>query len=556
MAGSATLDTTKPTTLPEYFTFSSSNPKKTGLRLISLHDSRTNFTVRTAISQEGKQVPAIMAFAGARFSRSALTAEELFEEINVNAASAQKKLANIFVNYGHASVGDMANLFAYLENMPRYLMFQFFYSSALGAGQERSSRFQDFSKATPPELSLYMRGKKKAVPKRLEKQYYALFHSLIERYTTYLPPVIEAYTNFYQPEPGNKMQASALQARSFDTVRYFLPAGTNTSGAYITSAREWTRLIVQFKSSPYKEAQYLGEQLEMLFSPSLEIAKSFRYLPEAPDLIRHTEPDLRVAATENELSVLAKDLIRRANKVRETPHKQRLSVKAVTGLSATQTYLFYSLLRLAPQLTVAQFKKWYAGLSQGKIAKISAVLLNDYDHHHHLPLYAHTGAHTFELQLTLSEIIDLNRHRAWGRFTPFLETAEVGSLLESGFQLPLYLEHKQFRRLRQSFTDDFSRHYEALQQLAADLPAEVSPRLLLSLLPNAHSARFFLSAGPKEIHYMTHLRARPGGHINYREAAWQIAQKASKIEPLLQAITLGDNKRPAPFDREEFFDRS
>lgn len=545
----------KPTVLPKHFTFSSSDPDKTGLRLIALHDARTGFTVRTALSQDGKQVPAIMAFAGARFSRSALTAEGLFEEINVNASSAQKKLANIFVNYGHASVGDMANLFAYIENVPRYLMFQFFYSSALGAGQERSSRYQDFSSAQPPQISNYMRGSKK-LSQKLQKQYDALFHGLIERYSHYLPLVTQAYTDFYQPQAENKGHASALQARSFDTVRYFLPAGTNTSGAYITSAREWTRLIVEFKSSAYKEAQCLGEQLEMLFSPSPEIAKEFRYLPEAPDLIRHTEADPRTQNTLAGLAELAKDLLKKANKSLAQPQRHSLSVKAVKGLSATQTYLFYSLLRLAPHLSVADFKKWYKGLSARKIAKITELLFTEYDHHHHLPLYAHVGDYNFELNLTVSEIIDLNRHRAWGRFTPFLETESVERLLEDGFQLPLYLEHKTFKNLRQGFVDDLSRHYEELQKFAASLPAEVSPRLLLSLIPNAHNARFFMSGGPKEIHYMTHLRARPGGHINYREAAWQIAKKASEIEPLLAGITLGENKRPNPFDRTEFFDRS
>jgi len=545
----------KPTVLPAHFTFSSSDTKKTGLRLIALHDARTGFTVRTALSQDGKQVPAIMAFAGARFSRSALTAEGLFEEINVNAASAQKKLANIFVNYGHASVGDMANLFAYIENVPRYLMFQFFYSSALGAGQERSSRYQDFSQAIPPQISLYMQGKKKAT-KQLQKQYEDLFHSLIQNYVEYLPQVTQAYTDFYQPDAANKGHASALQARCFDTVRYFLPTGTNTSGAYITSAREWTRLIVEFKSSPYKEAQCLGEQLEMLFSPSPEIAKEIHYLPEAPDLIRHTEADPRTQTTLAGLAELAKDLIKQAGKNPTQPAKHNLSVKAVKGLSSTQTYLFYSLLRLAPQLQVAQFKKWYNGGSARKIAKISQLLLSEYDHHHHLPLYSHTGGYTFELNLTVSEIIDLNRHRAWGRFTPFLETQQTEKLLENGFQLPLYLEHKAFKDLKVAFTDKLSQHYEALQKFADTLPAEVSPRMLLSLIPNAHNARFFMSGGSKEIHYMTHLRARPGGHINYREAAWQIAEKTSQIEPLLESITLGENKRPDPFDREEFFDRS
>src|SRR3989344_4977279 len=96
------------TGLPKHFSFTVSNPQDTALKLVALTDSRTGFTVRTALANDHLQAPAIMAFAGARFSRSALTAEELFTEINTSAVAAQKKLANIFNNYGHASVGDMA----------------------------------------------------------------------------------------------------------------------------------------------------------------------------------------------------------------------------------------------------------------------------------------------------------------------------------------------------------------------------------------------------------------------------------------------------------------
>ncbi len=172
--------------LPSHFRFSSSDPQKTALRIISLSDARTGFTVRTALANNGLQVPAIMAFAGARFSRSALTAEELFAEINTSAVSAQKKLANIFNNYGHASVGDMAMLFAYIENIPRHLMFKFFYSSALGGGQERSSRFQSFSSSQPPRFSLFIQHETPALAS-IETQYQEIYAR------SYYSPTISFY---------------------------------------------------------------------------------------------------------------------------------------------------------------------------------------------------------------------------------------------------------------------------------------------------------------------------------------------------------------------------
>lgn len=86
-----------------------------------------------------------MAFAGARFSRSSDTAHDIFAEIRDAGANAQQKLAAIFRKYGHASVADMAQLFGYIENVPQYIATCFFCETSLGGGQERSTRYQDFS---------------------------------------------------------------------------------------------------------------------------------------------------------------------------------------------------------------------------------------------------------------------------------------------------------------------------------------------------------------------------------------------------------------------------
>jgi thymidylate synthase ThyX len=548
---------TAPPTLPSYFHFSSSDPSATCLRLISLHDDRTGFTVRTALSSDGKQVPAIMAFAGARFSRSALSAEELFAEINTSAVSAQQKLAAIFNNYGHASVGDMAMLFAYIENVPRYLMFQFFYSTALGGGQERSSRFQDFSKAVPPQFSVYLPdGETSEKYASLQSTGDHLFHSLVGAYQELLPVVQETFTNIYQPEAGDKKQASALQARTFDTVRAFLPAGTNTSGAYITSSREWARLCVTLKSSHFAEARYLGEQLDTLFNPPESVAQKIKYVPEAPDLLRHTEADPRTDAVLAALQPLVADLVTSISGKPKLPtyHPQKVR-HLMNQLSPASGYLYFSLLRLYPMLTARAFTEWYGTLSTYTKHQLSTILFSGYDHHAHVPNYGHTGGYTFEIKAALSEIIDFNRHRAWGRFTPFLETADTTTLINDGYTLPLYLEHKRCAKLRDRYTSILDNHYKALSKLSKQIPAEVSPRFLLSLLPNAHYVRYYLTGGPQELSYLPQLRVRPGGHINYRVLAYRLAEEAATIDPLLQAIQLPKDQEPHPFSRTEFFDR-
>ncbi len=540
------------------FTFSSSNTDQTGLRIISLQDKRTGFVVRTALAQDGTQVPSIMAFAGARFSRSADAATDIFSEIHQSKKSAQEKLANIFHNYGHASVGDMAMLFAYIENVPRYLMAKFFSSTALGGGQERSSRYQDFSTSSPLPASLYFPTEKQQQTnkKLIEKQQRYFLH-LLSLYKKYTPIIENTYTEHFQPDPKIKGHKSALQARVFDTTRAFLPAGTATSGAYITSAREWSRLITEFKGSGFYDLLCLAEQLELLFAPPQEIVTSLAYQPEAPDLIRHTDQDTRLQEVLEKLKPLTRHLAVQISGRGKYPQYRAQKVRHLADrLTPANAYLYLTLLHIYPMLTVGKFTSWYATLSEYTKKKLSRILFRTYTHHHQVPLYGRTGGYLFEAKLALSEMIDFNRHRAWGRFCPFLETADTATLVRDGYQLPLYLEHPELAEVKQSFVDDFNRYYEKLLALSQNLPDDIDPRFMLSLLPNAHSVRFYMSGGPREISYFPQLRVRPGGHINYRALAYDIAQQSAKIDPLLHGTRLPTANKPNPFSREEFFDRS
>lgn len=543
--------------LPAHFTLSVSDIDKTGLQVVAVHDVRTGFTVRTAVADAERQVPAIMAFAGARYSRSALTAEELFAEINAGKKSAQEKLANIFVNYGHASVGDMAMLFAYLEQVPRHILMHFFAASSVGSGQERSSRYQDFSTSRGPDWSQLLPNTLPAHQKsEIAQRADALFGQGIAAYTHFLPRVTKRYEQHFQLYTNNKSHASALQARVFDTVRAFLPLGARTSAAYICSSREWARLIQWLKSDPSPESVCLGEQLELIFAPPKEAADKIGYLPEAPDLIRYTQPDPRTATLLKSLEKMAADLLKatpRTEKLKR--HKQDVSVISESATQG-QKYLYFALLCLRPKLKWSDFAKWEAGLTPQKKKKMSTILLSEFTHHQHLPHWCRTGGMTFEMNLTISEAIDFNRHRAWGRFSPWLESQETEELLSDGYITPAYLDIPALQDLRQEFSATLEKYYAELNKLAADLPEGTSPHFIQSLIPNAQRIRYFLTGGPKEISYLTQLRVRPGGHINYRMLAYDLAKIAAEHDALLAALDLGKERKPDPASPSEFFDRS
>src|SRR2546430_7865649 len=105
--------------------------------------------------------PEVLAYAMAKYSRSALSMKESLQEINQQ--KAEKFLNTFYFQYGHRSIADLAHIALAIEKL-----------SILAAiavadeqrwdGQERSTRYQDFKKSgyfTPrfgedePARSLY-----------------------------------------------------------------------------------------------------------------------------------------------------------------------------------------------------------------------------------------------------------------------------------------------------------------------------------------------------------------------------------------------------------------
>jgi len=546
------------------FQFSISDPDITDLVIVSVTDNRTGYTVRTALPNSGKQTASIMAFAGARFSRSALSAEELFQEIRQAGSNANEKLANIFRNYGHSSVADMAQLFAYIEQIPDYYSTMFFNETSVGGGQQRSTRYQDFGNSQP--LGLDSLGVDKSLEnydainqKLLDLQQYSL-----DKYKYWQEVLTTEYIKVYEIEQTNKSQTSALVARVFDSTRYFLPSGlmNKTSLAYITSAREWARLISVFKASKEYNLVCLAEQLEIIFAPEESIAQALGYTPEAPDLIRHTEADTVTKDNLIELkNYLQKELnIEQSLEFTNTVQYQQLEVELLDiKLTAGAKILLQNILTLYPNAHIQSILEFISNLSQEQQIQISKILFKDFNHHKQMGNLFRVNTHSFVLTCSNSELRDLNRHRAWGRYIPILNTTNYQTILYTGYTLPLYLtQNPALTEIRQEFEQDLQEYYNQVQEFI-DISSEYEwfPQYIyIQLLPFAHIFTSFFHASPKEISYMTQLRVRPGGHINYRYLAYEIGILGAKTEPLLQAMIPDHFIKPDACSREEFIDRS
>jgi thymidylate synthase ThyX len=547
----------------KHFKFSVSNPDETDLVLVSVTDTRTGFVVRTALPNSGKQTASIMAFAGARFSRSDLTAQGLFEEIKQAGTNANEKLANIFKNYGHASVADMAQLFGYIENVPDLYTSIFFGESSVGGGQHRSTRYQDFRNCKSISLKETGVFSRKKVYSVLDSDFQDLQKNLLSKYTKWADKLPDIYSKVYQIDEQKRGEVVAMTARVFDTARYFLPTGVcnKTSFAYITSAREWARLISVFKSSVDANLVYLGEQLEVLYAPLPEFAAEIGYVPEAPDLIRYTNSDETAGENLQELQAYLEE----KTNILDLVEEKRIEYRPLGAMLLDQSVtvgtkvMVQNLLTLYPTIGILKLIDWLQNLPKDEKKTLSRIIFQDFTHHKQMGNQFKVNTHTYILTSSNSEMRDLNRHRAWGRFVPIIASQNYTSLLDSGYTLPLYLtENLALLDIREEFEADMVDYYTRLHVFIDKIKKEAwfPQHLLVQLLPFGHVFTLFMHGSPKEISYLSQIRVRPGGHINYRMLAYIMAELAAKSEPFLVGLDLGEDKKPNPSSREEFVDRS
>src|SRR6185437_13616418 len=163
--------------------------------------------------------PEVLAYAMAKYSRSALTMRESLTEIS--SQKAEQFLNTFYFQYGHRSIADLAHIPFAVERLSLLAAITLV-DETRWDGQERSTRYQDFRRSGwyTPELS-----------KSGHKQFTAAIQALFHAYDEIGAGMFEALKKAIpQPEEMKpESYARTLKARAFDAARYMLPLATNTS---------------------------------------------------------------------------------------------------------------------------------------------------------------------------------------------------------------------------------------------------------------------------------------------------------------------------------------
>jgi len=180
-------------------------------------------------------------------------------------------MKNFYVGYGHKSIGDCGSASIFIEGISM-LAAKAIQDWPLYSGQESSTRYIDF-KTQPFKNSANNKTGKEIL------EFYRKF------YTEALEPIKKYLKKQFPIQKGERedIYNKAIDARSFDILRGFLPAGSTTNIAWHTNLRQAADKIMLLRQHPLLEVRNIAEALEKTLQLALPNSFGHKHYKETED---------------------------------------------------------------------------------------------------------------------------------------------------------------------------------------------------------------------------------------------------------------------------------
>jgi thymidylate synthase ThyX len=499
--------------------------------------------------------PEVLAFAMAKYSRSALSMRESLSEIS--AQRAEQFLNTFYFQYGHRSIADLAHIAFAVERLS-LLAAIVLVDEQRWDGQERSTRYQNFLKSGWyfPDFQ------EDSVSAQL---YSGTVENLFAAYQRTTAAVLEFLRQRIACPESLKPEAyeRTLKARAFDVARYLLPLATNTSLGQIVSARTLEIQVSRLLSHPAAEVRDLGVKLrEAAIGPAWVVnsqsAAAFvervaaadpdlaaeaaqlltREIRTAPTLVKYAQGNDYAVQTRAELAQAASELLA------GVPVAAAPLVDLVELTETLEVELAATLIYSASHHPYRQIRDLVAALPQSRVNEFVELGLRHRGKHDEALRAFHAGAALrFDILMDIGGFRDMHRHRRCTQiiqdFTALhgYETPNSGDL---GGDIDILAEA--------GIQGDYQSAIETAHLASARIATRKVPesaQSALYLLPLATRIRSLFKMDFAQAQYISELRSGPAGHFSYRRVAWEMYLALQRRHPSLAAhIRVTDFTKP------------
>ena len=499
--------------------------------------------------------PEVLAYAMAKYSRSALSMRESLNEIS--AQRAEQFLNTFYFQYGHRSIADLAHIAFAVERLS-LLAAVVLVDEQRWDGQERSTRYQNFLKSGWffPEFGDYSEA---------AQLYSKTVENLFSTYQRTTSAVLDALRRRVACPETLKPEAyeRTLKARAFDVARYLLPLATNTSLGQIVSARTLETQVSRLLSHPMAEVRDLGLKLrEAATGPAWNVnasaATAFieklavanpdlateatalfnREVRTAPTLVKYAESNQYLMQTRAELEHAARELLHGID-----PAAAPL-VDLVERTEALEVELAATLIYWVSDHPYRQVRDLIAELPAARVEEIIELGLRHRGRHDEVLRVFHAGAALrFDILMDIGGFRDMHRHR---RVTQIKQ----GFTTLHGYDTPTCGDLAPDVNLlaEAGIVANYQVAIDAAHAASAQVAASQAPEASVSalyLLPLATRVRSLFKMDFAEAQYISELRSAPAGHFSYRRVAWEMFLAVERQHPsLARHIRVTDFTKP------------
>ncbi len=417
-------------------------------------------------------------------------------------SKAEKFMRKWAVQYGHDSLKDSDILRFAIENVTQ-LATGPIEEARLGAYQEKSTRYVEFSAdslAVPTDL------------KEFESEIREWNNLLISSYENARITVTEFMKNKFDISTFNSEAAfiRTINAKTFDVIRYFLPATILTSLGVVWPTREAERHISRLMTDERAEIRQIGYAL-------LEEGKKI-----SPGLLNHVAVNEYQKSRTTEITKILTAL-----KIPQSPTTIDRQKDAVTLISIDEQ----SEAKIAAAILFEHNQQAHSYLHYLTICKqvpliiepIITAYLKDRANFDSLPIATELGSILFEITMDYGGYRDLKRHRR-----NLLITAPL--TVELGYEYPEYVSSEPALQEVKDRIDYCARQTENLFHKIKN----VKPHLACYLVMFIHKQQFIWQMDPRQLAYITELRSTPAGHWSYRDVAQRMY---CAIKPTLPTLS-------------------
>ena len=454
----------------------------------------------------------------ARYSRTTkslrrLYLDEFAEEVDesgemtsVGIERAEKLYDRVFVEYGDDSVAQLGGVHLACEQASQ-LLAKALEWGRLAAYLEQSTRYMRYDdmpggrwRATvPPELE----------ETGLESAYRAYLDEVFGLYGEMFDPMYAWYERRFPQDAGDSdfVYRSTITAKTCDTLRVCLPAGTRSNVGIYATAQSYEQLLMRLSVHPLAEMREYGD---LMLEELRKVIPAFLKRVDVDD--RGVAWARYWRATREGVEELAAKLA-----ASSTP-EPRDEVTLVDFDPEGETKVAAAVLYASTDVPDDQLLRLAREMSPDEREELLRASVGDRSNRRHKPgrAWERTG-YRFDVLCDYGAFRDLQRHRPltieWQRLTS-----------EHGHETPAEVDEAGMR-------DRWDRVMDAGRAMERSLLDAGFDDVAQYAVPMAFRIRFVMQMTAREAMHLTELRSQPQGHPTYRRVAQSMHRLISDVHP-------------------------